>query len=606
MQVMADRMVDKELAQKMLRELEYLMSTGIPNLSPLLPYMLSLKGKPYTLERHFPLEPFFNTNMPRKILLKAGRQIGKSTVLAAQGIVSAATIPFFNILYITPLFEMIRRFSHNYVRSFIEQSHIKHMLVRNENSQNVLQRQFVNNSSLYFSFCFTDAERTRGVPASKVGVDEIQDIDSTFLPVIRETLSGSEDWGLESFAGTPKSLDNTIEQLWQKSSGGEWCIPCSNCKYLNVPRESHDLVDMLGPWRDDISDEKPGTICAKCGHIIDARNGFWVHEYPERVAEFAGYHLPQCIFPLHYASSDKWKILKGKQEGAYNTQVNTFFNEVLGESYDTGSRLLTQTEIQAAACLHPNDEDIAMQTIGQYDLRVLGVDWGGSSEGGDSYTVYMVVCRRSDGSGIDVIYGFRSLTPNDHQREARIAIDIVKKFRCHYIAHDYGGAGQFREKYIVDAGWPVERLIPIVYVRSSVQGMFRFLPATDIHPRNRYSLDKTRSLVLMCHGIKNKLIKTFAWNLEEEAASGQQSILGDLLALVEEKTDSRTGSDMYTIIRKQNQSDDACHALNYGCCCIWHIRNEWPNVADMDKYTPSEEFLKAAEPEIGARDWDDA
>lgn len=597
-------MQDKELAAKMRAEFEYLLATGIPNLAPLLPFMLSLKGKPYTLNRHFPLEPFFNTHLPRKILLKAGRQVGKSTVLAAQGVMSAATTPFFNILYVTPLFEMIRRFSHNYVRGFIEQSPIRHMLVRNTTSQNVLQRQFLNNSNLYFSFCFTDAERTRGIASSKVAIDEIQDIDGSFLPILRETMSGSELGGIEAYSGTPKTLDNTIEQLWQRSSGGEWCIPCPSCKYLNVPRISHDLVDMLGPWHDRISPECPGTVCAKCGHVIFPTDGFWVHEYPERLAEFAGYHLPQLIFPMHHSDPDKWGVLKGKESGAYNTATNVFFNEVLGESYDTGSKLLTLTELKEAAVLHENDEDIARQTIGKYDLRILGLDWGGGSDDGVSFTTYAVAGRKSDGSGIDIIYGFRSLTPHDHVREARIAIDLVQKFQCQFIAHDYGGAGQFREKYIVDSGWPLDRLIPIQYVRAATQGIMRFIAASDMHPRNRYSLDKSRSLVLMCYQIKSKYIKLFAWN--EQDATEDRAILTDLLALVEDKVDGRTGSDLYTIIRKQNMTDDFAHSCNLACCSIWHIRQEWPRVVDMEKYTPSPEFLRAAEPELTQRDWDDA
>ena len=597
------RLTDRDLANKLQSEFKYLLSTGLPNLTPLLPFLLSLKGKPFTLERHYPFEPFFNTFLPRKILLKAGRQVGKSSNLAAQGVVSAASIPFFNTLYVTPLYEMIRRFSHNYVRGFIEQSPIKNLLVRNSSSQNVLQRQFLNHSSMYFSFAFHDADRTRGLSVSRLSVDECQDLDSMLLPILRETMSGSEDWGLEQYAGTPKTLDNTIEQLWQRSSMGEWCIPCDHCKYLNVPRMSHDLIDMLGPWHADISDECPGTICAKCGKTVYSTSGFWVHEHPDRLVEFAGYHLPQLIFPIHYSDPDKWAVLKGKEGGAYNTSTNVFFNEVCGESYDRGSKLVTQTDIEQAATLHENREEIARQTIGLYDLRILSLDWGGGGEQEVSFTTYAVVCRRTDGTGIDVIYGFRSLTPHDHKREARIAIDLVEKFQCQFIAHDYGGAGQFREKYIVDAGWPIERLIPIQYVRAATQGMMRFIPATEIHPRNHYRLDKSRSLVLVCHQIKSKHIRFFAWDNKGEDDRG---LLSDFLALVEEKTDGRTGSDMYTIIRAANQTDDFAHSVNLGCCSCWHIKQDWPNVTDMDKYMPSADFLRAASPSTTERIWEDA
>ena len=138
--------------RKVLKLQHALVASGTPTLKPLLPLILSLKGKPYSLDNYFPFEPFFRTRLPRATLLKTGRQVSKSTSLAAQGILTAISFPYFSTLYVTPLFEMIRRFSHNYVREFIESSPTRDLLVNDNLAQNVLQRQFSNGIKIYFYF----------------------------------------------------------------------------------------------------------------------------------------------------------------------------------------------------------------------------------------------------------------------------------------------------------------------------------------------------------------------------------------------------------------------------------------------------------------------
>ncbi|MFW6062390.1 MAG: hypothetical protein ACOC93_06235, partial [Planctomycetota bacterium] len=134
-------------------------------LTPLLPLLLSLNGRPYHLNDHFPFEPFFRTRLPRKTVLCTGRQVSKSTSLAARGVVMSNCIPWFRTLYLTPLFEMIRRFSANYVRPFIEHSPVRELFIGSNTVNSVLQRSFHNNSQMYFSFAFLDADRTRGLSA---------------------------------------------------------------------------------------------------------------------------------------------------------------------------------------------------------------------------------------------------------------------------------------------------------------------------------------------------------------------------------------------------------------------------------------------------------
>lgn len=579
-------------ADKLKEITELIVSSGIPNLAPLLPLFLNLKGRPYTLSNHFPFEPFFSTTLSRNVVLITGRQVSKSTSLAAQGVILSNCIPYFNTLFVTPLFEMIRRFSGNYVRGFIDESPVKRLWTSTETSSNVLQRSFTNKSNMFFSFAFLDADRTRGLNCDKIGYDEVQDLDETFIPIIAETMSGSPYGGLQQFAGTPKTLDNTIEKLWGRSSQAEWVITCERCHYDNVPALDHDLQQMIGPWHENISEEVPGVICAKCRRPILPRNGRWIHENPDRVGDFNGYHVPQLIMPMHYADPDKWQILVGKSEGLFGTPENVFYNECCGESYDTGAKLVTITDLKNAATLHKNEVEAARKVLWDYTHRVLAVDWGGGGATETSFTTYAVLGLAASGE-IHVIYGYRSLTPHDFAREAEICLELIGQFQCSHFVHDYSGAGAYREKFVIDAGFPIDRVVPVWYVRTASQAMFRFIAASEAHPRNHYKCDKPRSLVITCNEIKEGRLRFFEYDYVGDDRPG---LLHDFLALVEEKSDSRTGRDMYTIIRQQNQSDDFAQAVNIGCCTLWHMTGRWPNLALAEQYRPDADFLEQASP----------
>ena len=590
--------------KKILKLQKALRESGTPTLKPLLPLLFSLKGKPYSLDNYFPFEPFFRTRIPRATLLKTGRQVSKSTSLAAQGISTAISMPYFSTLYVTPLYEMIRRFSHNYVREFIESSPSKELLVSEDLAQNVLQRQFNNGSNMYFSYAFLDAERTRGIPADKNAIDEVQDIQYDFLQIIHETLSGSP-YAVKAYSGTPKTLDNTMEKLWQDSSQAEWIIKChhSGCNYWNVPSLSHDLLKMLGPWHEEISEKIPGVVCAKCRKHVNPRSGRWVHAYPERRWLFSGYHIPQIILPMHYANPEKWDILIGKSQGRANTTFTTFLNEVCGESYDEGSKLLSETDLKAAAVLPwPNDWRKAADQIGGYVRRVLAVDWGGgggalkatgdSGKSRTSFTSLAVLGYRADGI-IDVLWGMRSLKTHDYYYESQLVVETLNRFRCSHLVHDYGGAGAIRETFVHQAGWPAENIVPIAYHTTAKHNIMTFHPATESHPRHWYSVDKSRALVLTSQCIKFGLIRFFQYDFKSADDPG---LIRDFLALLEEKIDGRGTTDRYVIVRHPNLPDDFAQAVNIGSCALWHIAKRWPDLSVTMKFQIPMDLEELAKP----------
>lgn len=553
---------------------------AFPSLEPILPLVLNLNGRPYSIHDHFPFSPLFRVLMPKNQVWKTGRQLSKSTSLAAHGVVVANSIPFFKTLYVTPLYEQIRRFSNNYVRSFIEQSPVKSQWTGTDTENNVLQRSFKNKSMMLFSFAMLDADRVRGVSADRMCIDEVQDMDPEFIPIIQETMSYSR-FAMSHFTGTPKSLDNPLEGLYRRSSAAEWFIPCHHCRHWNIPAREHDLDAMIGPYRDDISEKAPGTVCAKCQKPISPRHGRWVHRHPDRRWQFAGYHVPQMLLPLHYGDPEKWNTLLLKREGFGNMTVAQFYNEVMGESIDAGQKLVSETELRNA-CVLPwenkkEPEQQCLSNLMDYKNRCLAIDWGGGGEEGISFTVITVLGFRPDGT-IDVLWAKRLLIGGDHLAEAKECMRYSNLFNCDLVAHDYTGAGTVRETVMVQAGFVLDRIMAMRLCRSAAQDLCVYKPPTAINHRAHYSLDKTRSLLYTCQAIKLMQVKFFQYDWQSQDNPG---LIADFLALVENKADSRTGSDIYTITRNVLLPDDFAQAVNIGCAALWHVNQAWPNFAQL-------------------------
>ncbi len=567
----------------------------VHTLEPLLPMLLTLKGTPYTLEDHFPFSPLFRTKMASNVSIISGRQTSKSTSLASTGVLQAATIPYFSILYITPLYEQVRRLSANYVRPFIDESPVKSLWTGTSTENSVLQRSFKNRSRMFFSFALLDADRVRGLSVDKMIVDEVQDVDHDLLPIIRETMSHSK-FGVSWFTGTPKTEDNTIEKIWQRSSQAQWFIKCKACNHWNIPSKEHHILKMIGPVRDDISNDNPAIVCAKCERPVNPRTGRWVHKYPEKRWDFPGYHIPQIIMPVHYRSRKKWAELLAKMGGAGNTTKAQFFNEVLGESFDEATKLVTLTELKAASCLpwrnNPNDFSVVVKKCKEYVYRCLAVDWGGGGKDETSFTTLAILGWRGDGR-IEVIWGKRLLTPHDHIGEAKECLRIFNAFKCHFLAHDYTGAGSLRETFVNHAGIPANKLIPIAYIRTASRDLMSVHAATKHHPRDYHMLDKARSLQLTCNCIKLKVIRFFEYDY---VSADECGLLHDFLALIENKIATAHAGDLYTIIRNPSFKDDFAQAVNIGACALWHMTNSWPNLANTGHMQITAEQLKIVTP----------
>jgi hypothetical protein len=550
--------------------------------------LYTIRGEPYNLDNHYMFEPLFDMRMPKESINKCCRQVGKSLNNAGAETIKSSVIPHFRTLLVCPRFEQIKRLSTLYVQPFITESYMKDMMVDSTTEQSILQRVFKSGSVHYYSFAFLDAERIRSIAVDQVFYDEIQDLNGAFLPVIEQTMGGSKDWRMQRYAGTPKTLDNPIEAKWQESSKDVWCVPCNHagCGEWNVGCAEMDLLNMIGD---------NGVICAHCGKPLSPeviRAGGFVPAHPDRVHTFRGLHVTQPLHPFYfdYGMEENWRGMI-KQMKTYPT--SKFYNECLGESYDSADRLMTSRIIREMSISeHRNTMEYARTIRSRYTTLAFGIDWGGGGDDSPSTTVLAVGGTRPGSDVIETIFTIRLSKNLDHLQEAAHIKMYWDIFRPQFIAHDFTGAGSVRESMLVSLGIPMDQLIPFTYVVSPTKDVITFNEGGKTQAqgtRRSYSIDKPRSLVVMCTMIKAG--KITLPNYEDA-----KDITDDLLNLLEERTPRPRGSDLILIHTVADKSDDFAHALNFLASGIWYSNQAYPDIAEAMALRITLEQLRASNP----------
>lgn len=551
---------------------------GMPNLAWLLPAVFRIGKHPFTLDNHYQFEPFFDVDMPQRMVTKAARQLGKSLQTAARTILLSWRIPGYKTLFVTPLSDQARRLSADYFGNLIENSPMSRAWAKS-GADRAVWRRSVGESMIYFSFAKLDAERIRSYSVYEVAIDEAQDMNPDHPPVIRETMSAHWQWGLERWSGTPKTPEGYLESVWQDSSMAEWFIPCYRCNFDNIPAIEHHLEKMIGPldrpeeWG-PISDHSPGLVCARCRRPVQPRDGWWHHRHPSKAEEFPGLHISQPIAWTHYAHANQWAKLIQKQN-SYSPQ--RFHNEVLGESYGVGTQLISREELRRAASLPwdntPDDPRRALQYLRGYQCLCLAVDWGGGGEKGLSLTVVTLMGMASNGH-IHVIWGKRMFNP-DHIEQAKEIYDLFRLFNCRFIAHDFTGAGLGREAMLNRTGISKSQLIPMSLQTLPGLNTIKLKKGSGQRPRNYFIIDKPKSLQITCAAIRLELVNFFRYDARSVEEPG---LIQDFLALIENLADSTRSGSIYTIIRNSSKPDDFAQAVNIGCCALWQSTGTWPDL----------------------------
>lgn len=372
-------------------------------------------NRPLSLENYPMFLAAYDGKYPR-LLLKTGRQVSKSTTIAACMIAEAIGVPGFKSYYVSPTKEQTSKFSHTRVAKILAYSpDLRKGFVGQESIDNVFLRMLRNGSEMAFTYALDDPDRARGFSADRCCFDEVQDIlYEAVIPVIEECMANSR-FQYSVYAGTPKTTENTIEFLWSQSSMSEWCMKCAGCgKYTFI-----DSVKAIG---------KMGPECLACRKPLNPRSGQWVDM--AKGAGIKGFHVSQAImlenvpaaWPIGSAqweaAVERWGKFLWKMESPLYGE-SKFLNECIGVSTSTGVRLLTKETLEALC--DPRHEmtrlPLPLSRVG-ITATYAGVDWSGGgaevkgSEGlFKSRTVLHIWGQQADGRLKTMYY---KIFPNGH------------------------------------------------------------------------------------------------------------------------------------------------------------------------------------------------
>lgn len=301
-----------------------------------------------------------------------------TTFLANNLTVTSVVQPYNKSLYVSPSHTQTRQFSNEKLRPAIEKSPlIKRYFQDSSVSYQVFEKGFTNGSYIFLRSAFRSADRTRGISAKILTLDEIQDFVMSEIPVIRECTSHFPDARI-LMAGTPKSHDNPIEVYWGSTSQNEWMVKCKACGKWNFLDEQN-----IAPTEFYTEGRlPPGPVCKGCQKpIYPHLDGKWISF--KHGQSIIGYRIPQLMVPWICGIYEQWLKLLWKRD---NYPFGQFYNEVLGLSYDSASKPITREELIECCCdynLWPTASLNAIQQEAKKYQLTAGVDWGEGNDGSE-------------------------------------------------------------------------------------------------------------------------------------------------------------------------------------------------------------------------------
>lgn len=536
-------------------------------LLPLMKTFFTLYGKQYHMDDHWMLKFVYNVLRPKRTLLKCARQIGKTQNVLGRCTLDCLISPFYRNLIVAPRHAQCKRISEDVLSPYIHQSPIYDKIMNKNCTDSQLKKTFTTGSSIELIHTLLSPDPARSISnIASMYVDEIQDIQWEFLPVLAQTMAAN-DLGFHIYTGTPKTFTNTIQILWEKSSQGEWCIPCKHCHKDNIACTNEQLLKMIG---------KKGPICAFCSKPLNCKEGFFLHKFPNRRTSFVGRHVPQVIHPYHTRHIEKWReFLRNMEE----YEPFRFFNECFGESYDDASTLITISDIKETTNFSvPMNKETAKRRVKKYGCSIMGIDWTGAGDS-KSFTKIAIGGLLPGSDIVEICYWEELPKYLGPLEENAYILKLIEEFNPQWIAHDYGGGGNLREMGLVHSGLNLERIAGYTYVTSVDKNVIVYNPPSEVKSRASYSIDKTRSLIIMSYMIKAQKISFVNWDVDSENCP-----LRDLTNLVQDTTSRSNSSQVTRIIKKPETSDDLADAINYVVSTAWRVNQCYPNISEAQQY----------------------
>jgi len=520
--------------------------------------VISLKGKPLTMDDYIPMRDVYDCD-PQFLTVKASRQIGKTLGVGAILTLKSIAIPHLTSIYIAPLSTQSSRFSTSYLDPFLMSPMVRKHFRDSSSKKNVFEKTLNNGSIIYLSYAETeaDADRVRGIPGDVCYFDEVQDIQASTLPIVAEALSASP-YGWVKHFGTAKTEQNTLETLFKKSNGLEWCVKCTHCGKWTIPWTFEDCLN--------ICKGKDGPICVHCAKPIDMKTGRWVAAKPT-VKNHYGFHVPRFIIPARITPF-KWDEIHSKIE---TYKPSLLANEVFGLAAGVAGRILSQRE--AIACCNTGVE--AFDNTWPVDQRgitscVLGVDWSVTA-GAASYTVITIL--GCDYMGKAYVLHSERLNGIDILDQVRRVEHLARQFKVQMVGSDRG-VGQLQFELLKQTlGYHM--VIPIQYCAAKT--MLRY-----DQPGGYLAADRTMCMDMAILKMKmgKDRFETPSWNL-------MSTFWEDALNVYEEE--SHTGRKLYR--KEETDCDDWLHSVVFAHIA-WYCATGQYNLIDQLMEHPGSQYLE--------------
>ena len=500
--------------------------------------LLFLEGRKYTLDKYRMFVSIYNSNYSRKVM-RAGRQVSKTTVIAADIIMRIIEHPNTPALYCNSSADQTASFSRSKLEPFLKQSPAVHSYLFSSKDviDNVFHKRFSNNSEIMMSYFSDSADRVRGRTGHALYLDEVQDMLYDAMIDAEECLSAAENPKVV-YAGTSKSMITPLEYMWGESTQKHWVIPCSHCGKHNIPDKRN-----IG---------RKGLICKNCGGALNTYDGYW-HAMGKTERPYAdGYWIPQIIMPIHCTVESKWERLLEKLEIYPEAK---FDNEVMGLPCGDGEQAISENDLKAICEDVPMENRRTLQNAKDAEFLAAGIDWGGGGAKNVSRTVLSIYAVYPDKPLYRKIYG-KIYSEGEPVKHIRDIASTLCRFGVEVVCADHGlgnmAVSQLRDA-LSNSGSEVYSTIPIYPVMYSEASR----PVSWNNEGRHYVVNRTNLIDNFLMDLKRGYIKAFRWGEFEPFA---RDILNVRQAVVGEDT----GHPRRVWRHSPKDPDDSLHSMVFG------------------------------------------
>ncbi len=487
--------------------------------------VFSLNGAPLRMPaksmRH--LHPIYD--MPSSSsLLKFGRQTHKSTTLGYKLSLPPIKYSNYHALYVAPTGNQVSVFSSDKLNDAIHGSEvIKTNYFDTKTKDQVSYKELRNGSKIYLRSAFHSADSIRGISADLTMIDEVQDIISDHIPVIEQCMSHSlAKWehlkeqgknypmhlfNCRMYAGTPKTVENTMERYWEESTQNEWLIKCQHqgCKKWNYINE-HNIGDTC-------------LICNKCGKPILYQYGQWVSMNSGGIID--GYRLPQIVLPwINNVNNERaWQINVINTRRIYSAEK--YFNEVLALSYAAAKHPISPVELKACC----EDKDMIRVEDAKNHVRLrgcivtAGIDWGkGDTASGTSYSTLDIGALIKN--KFTIVFKKRYTgRMSEPLKQVADMIQIIRAFGCNLTIADTGDGRTSNAMMVKELG---ADHFGEIYEHGTIRQKIRFDKEKGI-----YIMNRTRMMTDVIMEIKRAEVGFFRYEQFKEFQSDFTGIFSE-------------------------------------------------------------------------------